>query len=99
MQPLLPDALPLIENMCKGQLLLCVEPAATRERNRGADVCGNYDESLGTFIYMLLNLHLGPLEAKIKYLCCLLEPVACHVGAPACSRRIYCFSLRFFKDN
>lgn len=69
--------------MCKGQLLLCVEPAATRQRDRGADVCGNYDESLGTFIYMPLNLHLGPLEAKIKYLCCLLESVACHVGAPA----------------
>lgn len=77
MQPLLPDALPLIENMCKGQLMLCVELAVTLERDRGADGCGNYDESLGTFIYMLLNSHLGPLEAKIKYLCCLLELLWC----------------------
>lgn len=77
MQPLLPDALPLIENMCKGQLLLCVELAVTLEHDRGADGCGNYDESLGTFIYMLLNSHLGPLEAKIKYLCCLLELLWC----------------------
>lgn len=85
MQPLLPDALPLIENMCKGQLLLCVELAVTPESDRGADGCGNYDESLGTFIYMLLNSHLGPLEAKIKYLCCYWNcsgVMACAEGLP-----------------
>lgn len=64
----------LIANPCKGQLLLCAEPAVTRRVRRLQQTAAvTMINHLALSFTCRWTPHLGPLKAKIKYLCCLLE--------------------------
>lgn len=78
----------LIANPCKGQLLLCAEPAVTRRVSAPrADGCSNYDKSLGTFIYMLLNFTFGSIKSQNQIFMLFIGAARIHLASALVSHR------------